>query len=94
MTDETAQIARAAAALDDPYAALNQHLHGDGDSKWRTRALAAEAEVARLRAALSDLVTCNERWNESVQQIIGRVPNWTDGYLDRARAALRGDRHD
>lgn len=31
MTDETQHIARAAAALGDPYAALNQHLHGDGD---------------------------------------------------------------
>ena len=29
MTDETAHIACAAALLDDPYAALNQHLHGD-----------------------------------------------------------------
>lgn len=31
MTHEIAHIARAAAALDDPHAALNQHLHGDGD---------------------------------------------------------------
>lgn len=31
MTDETAHIACAAALLDDPYAALTQHLHGDGD---------------------------------------------------------------
>ena len=31
MTDEPKRIATAAAALDDPYAALNQHLHGDGD---------------------------------------------------------------
>ena len=30
MTDETKHIATAA-ALDDPYAALSQHLHGDGD---------------------------------------------------------------
>ena len=34
MTDETTHIARAAALLDDPYAALSQHLHGDGDAPW------------------------------------------------------------
>lgn len=117
MNDETAHIATAAAALDDPYAALSQHLHGDGDAPplrityrnwrgevsernivpwsvwfgatdwhpepqwllsaldtdkgaardfaladfganddtWRTRALAAEAEVERLRAAIPKL---------------------------------------
>ena len=32
MTDEPTHIATAAAALDDPYAALSQHLHGDGDA--------------------------------------------------------------
>lgn len=31
MTDETTHIATAAASLDDLYAALSQHLHGDGD---------------------------------------------------------------
>ena len=31
MTDEPTHIATAAALLDDPYAALSQHLHGDGD---------------------------------------------------------------
>lgn len=31
MTDETAHIATAAALLDNPCAALSQHLHGDGD---------------------------------------------------------------
>ena len=30
MPDETDHIATEAAALDDPYAALSQHLHGDG----------------------------------------------------------------
>lgn len=29
--DETAHIARTAAALDDPHAALGQHLHGDAE---------------------------------------------------------------
>ena len=32
MTNETKHIATAAAALDDPYAALSRHLHGDGDA--------------------------------------------------------------
>ena len=31
MTNERDHIARAAAALDDPYAALSQNLHGDGE---------------------------------------------------------------
>lgn len=44
--------AAAGARLDAPYAALSQHLHGDGDSAWRTRALVAEAEIERLRDAL------------------------------------------
>lgn len=114
MTDEPTHIATAAAALDDPYAALSKRLHGDGDAPplrityrnwrgevsernivpqsvwfgatewhpepqwllsaldtdkgaardfaladfganddtWRTRAMAAEAEVGRLRGAL------------------------------------------
>ena len=30
MNDEPTHIATAAASLDDPYAALSQHLHGDG----------------------------------------------------------------
>lgn len=33
MNDEPTHIATAAAALDDPYAALSQHLHGDGDTQ-------------------------------------------------------------
>lgn len=103
MTDEPTHIATAAAAPDDPYAALNQHLHGDGErqfdasvyltdgraiaeylgdligtgspafreiaitdagcaidrllSDWRTRALAAEAEVGRLRSFLLDFAS-------------------------------------
>ena len=32
MTDEHKHIEAAAAALDDPYATLSQHLHGDGDA--------------------------------------------------------------
>lgn len=48
-----------------------------------------QVDIDQLRNALSDLVECNERWNASVQKVIGRVPNWTDGYLDRARAILK-----
>ena len=32
MTDEPTHIATAAALLGDPYAALSQHMHGDGDA--------------------------------------------------------------
>ena len=52
MTDEPTHIATAAAALDDPYAALSQHLHGDGDGPTagdRLIASAAEAAVDAWR---------------------------------------------
>lgn len=52
MTDEPTHIATAAALLDDPYAALSQHLHGDGDAPTagdRLIASAAEAAVAAWR---------------------------------------------
>ena len=51
MTDEPTHIATASAALDDPYAALSQHLHGDGDapapdvSETRSEACRANIEV-------------------------------------------------
>lgn len=45
MTDETAHIACAAAVLDDEYAALNRHLHGDGD----TRDVRMTIDTAKLR---------------------------------------------
>ena len=59
MIDEPKRIARAAALLDDPYAALSQHLHGDGDAPTaggRLIASAAEAAVAawRTRALLAE----------------------------------------
>ena len=44
LPDDLAAIRRAAAALDDPHAALNQHLHGDGDSTI------SDDEIQRLRS--------------------------------------------
>ena len=41
MTDEPTHIATAAALLDDPYAALSQHLNGDGDAPPRAAATCA-----------------------------------------------------
>lgn len=41
-----------------------------------------------MLAALVRLVRANEEWNSDVQQVIGRMPRWTDGYLDAARAAI------
>lgn len=73
------------AAAPDLQAALRQTL---------ARALAAEAKVERLRAALADLVDCNERWNDAVLRIIHRPPNWTDNYLNAARATLKDTCHD
>ena len=51
MTDEPTHIATAAAALDDPYAALSQQMHGDGNapapdvSEIRSEARRANIEV-------------------------------------------------
>ncbi len=51
--------------------------------------LAKDAKVREgLAEALTRLVRANEEWNSDVQQVIGRMPKWTDGYLDDARAAL------
>ncbi len=51
---------------------------------------AQKAVIAELLAALVNLVACNERWNEAVQEVIGRpvMANWNDGYLDAARKAI------
>ena len=51
------------------------------------RAAAIEA-VGALVEALAELVDCNERYNAAVQTIIHRPPDWDDGYLAKARAAL------
>lgn len=40
MPDELAAIRRAAADLDDPYAALSQQMHGDGDASQTAPACA------------------------------------------------------
>lgn len=44
---------------------------------------------AELLEALEALVKVNETWNESIQKITGRPPNWNDSYLDKARAAIK-----
>lgn len=46
MTDEPTHIATAAAALADPYAALSQQLHGDGDAPAMQRLIAAAPTLA------------------------------------------------
>lgn len=46
------------------------------------------AIASQLAEALNRLVIANEEWNADVAQIVGRMPKWTDGYLDKARAAL------
>lgn len=66
----------------------------------RLRAVNAETELREARAALEEtrkalagLVKINEDWNASVEKIIGRAPNWSDDYLDAARAALKEAPH-
>lgn len=41
-----------------------------------------------LAKALRNLVKMNVEHNEAVESVIGRPVNWSDNYLDEARAAL------
>ena len=41
-----------------------------------------------LLEALEALVKANEEWNAAVEKIAGRPANWTDDYLNAARAAI------
>ena len=52
MTDEASHIATAAALLDDPYDALSQHLHGDGDSPAQAVPACATPGCTRPRQVL------------------------------------------
>lgn len=49
---------------------------------------ALKAEVERLRVALRNLVQMNVEHNDAVAAVIRRPVNWSDNYLDEARAAL------
>lgn len=49
---------------------------------------AKDALIAELVSALCGLVEINTKWNAMVERTIGRPPNWTDGYLDLARAVI------
>lgn len=42
-----------------------------------------------LFQALIDLVKANEDWNAAVSKVVTTPPNWSDAYLDQARAAIR-----
>jgi hypothetical protein len=58
---------------------------------YQDRIEALEAEVGRLREALRNLVKMNEEHNAAIEAVIGRPLNWSDNYLDEARAALAGE---
>jgi hypothetical protein len=61
------------------------------DRAWlESRLEAAQARIAVLAGALTDLVKINEDHNAAIEKIIGRPPGWNDSYLDAARAALKG----
>ena len=48
-------------------------------------------EIERLRGALGNLVRMNEEHNAAVEKVMGRPLNWSDNYLNEARAALTGE---
>lgn len=56
----------------------------------RTHA-ATLARAEQYREALAGLVAAHEHWNAGVMKVIGRPVNWTDDYLDKARALLVPD---
>lgn len=60
MTDETTHIATAAASLDDPYAALSQHLHGAG-----------EIDRERVKRLLYENTSLT---SEQAEQVMGCLP--------------------
>jgi len=49
------------------------------------------AENKRLRGVLGNLVRMNEEHNAAVEKVMGRPLNWSDNYLNEARAALTGE---
>jgi hypothetical protein len=49
------------------------------------------AEIERLRGALGNLIRMNEEHNAAVEKVMGRPLNWSDNYLNEARAALTGE---
>ena len=60
MTDEPTHIATAAALLGDPYAALNQHLHGDGDAPQPTTTCATPGCTNPAVIRLDDRHLCRD----------------------------------
>lgn len=73
---------------DDPHDALSQHLHGDGDAAWRTRALAAEAGVERLRAER------DAAWKAGAEAMLRKLSGNTGELRDAVAAAIRADGSD
>lgn len=54
MDKETKHIANAAAALDDPYVTLNQHLYGDGDTSSKNTVHHSNCECKRCFNNMGD----------------------------------------
>jgi hypothetical protein len=44
--------------------------------------------------ALANLIRMNEEHNAAVEKVMGRPLNWSDDYLNEARATLKGKSHD
>lgn len=67
MTDEPTHIATAVALLDDPYDALSQHLHGDGDAPQ----------------AITACATDDQPCDEKVRRLIKAAQPFADGPASR-----------
>jgi DNA repair exonuclease SbcCD ATPase subunit len=85
LTARVAELEETIEAMNDPKSV--------GNPTWlayqmEERAMKAEAENARLREALSELIEGIDRWNEAVAQIVdvSHLPKWQG--LEAARTAL------
>lgn len=88
MTDETHHIARAAASLGDPYAALSQHLHGDGAKLPKLDEIdRLKEENGLLRYVLDGVAAAIDTGRNEPLHI------WR-GQIDIVRAALAEGGHD
>ncbi|MDM7481605.1 MAG: hypothetical protein P3W96_006260 [Halomonas sp.] len=72
------------------FGILSKQSPGDeATSRLRQQLNAAHRINHVLAEALEDLVKTNEQWNEAVSKVVGRPAGWHDGYLARAREALK-----
>jgi len=56
---------------------------------WKEKTIETESELAELAEAALSVVAGIDQWNEDIQKIIGRYPDYHWGNLERLRSVLR-----